>query len=369
MNIKDYQLPEPGQTKDVWSVLAAETRPIVVYGMGNGADKLLSRFAAYGIRAADFFASDGFVRGHSFHGKRVLSYAEIREEYRDFVVVLSFASARPEVLRNLFSMSESVPFYMPDLPVAGGEFFDAAFYARHYHDLCEAQEMLADEESRRVFADVVRYKLSGDIRELRRHTQPKEKTLQKLLGGVELHCAVDAGAYNGDSARLLLSVTSCREIYAIEADRKNFSRLEKYAAGETRAGIHPIYGALSDRCEPMYFAVGGNRNSSFDNPSFQHRTEEVEGMTLDRLQLCPDYIKYDIEGAEAAALRGSLKTIAASRPILSVSAYHRSADLYELPFLCRQICPDYRFYLRRELSLPAWDLDLICIPMEREKGV
>ena len=48
-----------------------------MYGMGNGADKIIEVLDALGIEVADFFASDGFVRGHSFHGKKVLSFSEV----------------------------------------------------------------------------------------------------------------------------------------------------------------------------------------------------------------------------------------------------------------------------------------------------
>ena len=86
-----YMLPEYPFMRDVWDILAAESRPIVVYGMGNGAEKLIRRFDRYGIKISDFFASDGFVRGHSFAGFRVKSFSEIKETYSDFVIVLSFA--------------------------------------------------------------------------------------------------------------------------------------------------------------------------------------------------------------------------------------------------------------------------------------
>ena len=66
---------------DLWRYLADQKeKAIVMYGMGNGADKILAVCERYGIEVSDFFASDGFVRGHSFHGKRVLSYSEAKEK-------------------------------------------------------------------------------------------------------------------------------------------------------------------------------------------------------------------------------------------------------------------------------------------------
>ena len=63
---------------DLWHYLKTADKPILMYGMGNGADKILKVCESYGIEIADFFASDGFVRGHSFHGKVVLSYSQAK---------------------------------------------------------------------------------------------------------------------------------------------------------------------------------------------------------------------------------------------------------------------------------------------------
>ena len=76
--------------RDIWEYLANTDKPIVMYGMGNGADKILNVCNSKNIDIKDFFASDGFVRGHSFHGKRVLSYSETKEKYGsgNFIVLL-----------------------------------------------------------------------------------------------------------------------------------------------------------------------------------------------------------------------------------------------------------------------------------------
>ena len=51
MQTCELSLPTYPVECDVWDVLSRESRPIVVYGMGNGADKLFSRFEKYGIRS------------------------------------------------------------------------------------------------------------------------------------------------------------------------------------------------------------------------------------------------------------------------------------------------------------------------------
>ena len=65
------------KSETLWDKLKNETRPIVVYGMGNGADKIFALCEKHGIHIADIYASDEFVRGHSFHDIRVKTYSEI----------------------------------------------------------------------------------------------------------------------------------------------------------------------------------------------------------------------------------------------------------------------------------------------------
>ena len=75
-----------------------------------------------------------------------------------------------------------------------------------------------------------------------------------------------------------------------------------------------------------------------------------------------DYIKYDVEGAEAAALRGSAETIRRFRPALRVALYHRGEDLFALPLLLRELAPEHDFFLTRPAGYPLWDLDLVALP-------
>jgi DNA repair protein RecN (Recombination protein N) len=67
-------------------------------------------------------------------------------------------------------------------------------------------------------------------------------------------------------------------------------------------------------------------------------------------------------GAEYEALIGSLETIERARPVLLVSLYHRSRDIYFLPKFLESRILGYKFYLRRLRSVPAWELNLILIP-------
>ena len=358
-------LPTYPCQSDIWDNLREEKRPIVVYGMGNGADKLINRLNAYGVEISDFFASDGFVRGHSFHGKRVKSFSEIKETYSDFVILLSFASNRSEVLKMLSDIDKSYALLIPDMPVTDEcEYFDREFYNLHYEEIKEAYLSLSDEDSRCAFASIVNYKLSGKMSYLLGAYTTKDE-LYTLINQAEISSVIDAGAYNGDTVMEALKYfTSLKNVVAIEADPKNYKRLLKNIENIEGVKIEALNSAVWNTGGEGSFSSGGNRNSSVSSTvSYQHKDAVISLLKIDTLDIEEvDYIKYDVEGAEYEALLGSHKVIKEKRPVLLVSLYHRSRDIFFLINYLKREYAEYEFYLRRLLCVPAWEIDLIMIP-------
>ena len=354
MNFKDFG--------DLWEYLAAQKeKSIVMYGMGNGADKILDVCDLYGIEIADFFASDGFVRGHSFHSKRVLSYSEAKEKYGadKMIVLLSFASSLPSVLELIYEVAGECELYAPDVPVCGGTLFCRAFYEENKEKIAAARALLADDRSKEIFDKVISYKLSGDIRYLRDAQSEKDEVYRSLLSAESIETAIDAGAYNGDTARELSAYAPrLKRIFALEPDRRNFRKLSEYAESETGFEVTPIKCAAWKESATLLYDSSGNRNAGLNTGA--KKTVEVDAVAIDSLTSeRVDYVKYDVEGAEKEALLGSVNTIKAHRPALLVSAYHRSEDIFELPLLLASIEPSYKLYLRRYPYIPAWDLNII----------
>lgn len=357
-----YELPNYPCGEDIWDRLAAETRPIVVYGMGNGADKLIKRFDKYGIKIADFFASDGFVRGHSFHGMRVKSFSEIKESYDDFVIVLSFASNRKDVLDMLIKINEDFEMYVPDMSIANEEeYFDREFYNENYNEIVKAYDSLADTDSKNAYAAMINYKLTGKMKYLLDAYSEVEE-IYSLMPKENIRVAIDAGAYNGDTAReMKANFPNLKKIYAIEPDKRNFKKLSIYSEAEIKIEVQPINAAVWSECAVGEFSDSGNRNSTLSaTASFEHKETEIPLIAVDSLA-CEkiDYIKYDVEGAEYEALVGSDSVIKRDAPTLLVSIYHRSRDVFYLVNMLSSAYPDYKLRLRRTLCVPAWEINLI----------
>ena len=365
---------------DLWEYLKDTDKKIVLYGMGNGADKIISVAERYGIEISDFFASDGFVRGHFFHGKRVLSYSETKEKYgaSNIIVLLSFASSLPEVLENIYKIADECELYAPDVPVYGDEIFNFEFYTKNLDKINEARAIFSDDESRRIYDNIIKYKLYGKISYLRDAESSPDECYNEILNAASIKASADLGAYNGDSIRELMRYAeNLSRVIAFEPDRRNFKKLCEWASGIDGVEIIPQnLGAWSGR-ETLYFDGSGNRNASmtqntsaFSDAINQRKKKiiEVEADSLDNI-LCGggvDYIKYDVEGSEYEALCGSAETIRKYSPSLLVSLYHRSADIFSLPLFIKEMNPEYSLYLRRFRYIPAWDINLYAVKKSLE---
>ena len=77
---------------DLWTYLKTQNKPIVLYGMGDGADKILNVCLEKNINVSGVFASDEFVRGQSFRGYKVKTYADTKLEFGDIIILVSFAT-------------------------------------------------------------------------------------------------------------------------------------------------------------------------------------------------------------------------------------------------------------------------------------
>lgn len=350
-----------------WERLRQTDKPIVLYGMGNGADRILTIMERLGIPCADFFASDAFVRGQSFHGVRVKTLAEIETLYDDIVVVVAFAAQDRPTMARIRALAERYELYVPDLPVVEGELFDRDFLAAHLAEAEDALSLLVDGRSRQIYLDLMEHRLTGLLPPLLRTECDRAETLEELLPLGKEERFFDLGAYNGDTVEEFLARAGgdFAAIHAVEPDEKSFAKLRARMARlglaeDARVQLHRA-AAWKERAM-LPFAAGAGRGSALSQWG-----RETPAVSLDELagRQSITLIKLDVEGSEREALLGAARTLRRHRPRLLLAAYHRSHDLFTLPPLVEQLTGGgYRFYLRRFPYIPAWEINYICVPAD-----
>ncbi len=334
--------------QELWQYLKTAKKPIVLYGMGNGADKIIKVLEEKDIAFKGVFASDGFVRQKLFHGHKISSYDELKQKFGDMIVLLCFGSSLNNVIENILKIAAEQELYAPEVAVIGGGLFDGEFLKSHKDELKWVYNRLADDISKKTFESLIYYKLSGKINYLFDCEVTPDEPYNSFLR-LSNECFLDLGAYNGDT--VLEFAERCpnyKSIFAVEPDKKTFKKLLKNT--EMLEGFTPINACITDCCKTVNFNMLGGRNSVLGGGK-----DMIEAISVDSLNINPTYIKMDIEGQEINGISGAESTILKHKPKMLISAYHRTDDLITIPKAVLQIRSDYKIYLRHFSYLPAWD--------------
>ncbi len=351
--------------KDLWQKLKEEKPPVVLYGMNNIAEKVAAKLSENGVDISGIMVSEAFLKEKCFLGFPLETLAQIEARLKDFVILLCFGTDRPEVLAQIREISAKHPLYAPDLPVAGDGFFDEEYYQKHRPQFEALAERLADDQSRRVLKNTIRYKLSGDLSYLFAIETPEEECWKLALPCTDL---LDLGAYTGDTAALFERlVPDYHTIFAAEPEERNFRKLADFAKDRLR--IRTLRCGVGDRNESVLFPKGSGRGSGAKKyiPTDFFTVDELcrkENLPTDSL-----LVKMDLEGWEEKAIRGAAQLIRNHHPNLLIAAYHRLDDLWRIPAQVLSLYPDYLVYLRHSPCIPAWENNYVFVNKNTDEQI
>ena len=235
-----------------------------------------------------------------------------------------------------------------------------SFLLEHLGDLRRTHARLADDASRQCFEQLVAFRM-GLNNDYSGFTHPDAQyfntlTLPQLTS--EGLSYLDGGAYNGDSFIELLQHRLVAQAWLFEPDPANFNKLCQVVRQRHLPGLClPL--ALADAYRLLRFNSGLGEAGNVDPEG----DEGIAAVAIDDLLggTRVDMLKLDVEGSEVSALLGAARTLRDSRPVLAISAYHRPEDLWVLPDLLAELCPDYRLYLRQHTN-NSFDLVLYGVP-------
>ena len=376
-------LPFINEENTLWEYLKTAGKPVVLYGTGDGADKVLARLAETGVPVSGIFASDEFVRGQQFHGFTVQAYSELLALREKVIVLIAFASELPDVLERFYKLASVHETYAPHVPVfSGEETVTAAWIKKYERELQTVYERLADAVSRETFASVLNYKLSGKLSYLQACTTNRAEDLRTLFSFGREETYLDLGAYNGDTVQEFLQLTHGRykKIIALEPDPKNYKKLTDYVRQYELKNVTCLQAGVWNDCGSLELNGKGGRQSTFweaDRSGFatqnlsqtcsmkkKVKKQQVNVVSVDAVlgNDHADYMKFDVEGVEKEALEGAAGHLMpdgnGALPKLLVAAYHHDEDLFALPLLLWKLQPEYKIYLRKHPYVPAWEINI-----------
>lgn len=160
---------------------------------------------------------------------------------------------------------------------------------------------------------------------------------------------LDCGANVGCFTRRALTL-GARLVVAIEPGPDNLECLQRNLASEIAAGKVIVYphGLWHSEGNLRMSGSGVGWRVSDDDAGDAPGSLTIALTTIDKLRAelrleRVDFVKMDIEGAEAAALQGAHATLANCRPTLAIAGYHNREDSETIPRAVRAAWPDCQF--------------------------
>ncbi|MCI8691098.1 MAG: FkbM family methyltransferase [Oscillibacter sp.] len=139
------------------------------------------------------------------------------------------------------------------------------------------------------------------------------------------------------------------KIFAFEPDPVSVSICEKNLSIRNIRDFHLIQAGLSNQIGKAVFRTGlyncshiVKEDSTGENLLSLPLTTVDHTVGKERI----GFIKMDIEGAEFDALHGAKGVIVRDKPLLAISAYHRTGDMLAIMDYLHDLVPEYRFWLR-----------------------
>ncbi|WP_347268525.1 FkbM family methyltransferase [Paracoccus sp. (in: a-proteobacteria)] len=353
------------------------SRPCWIFGAGSFGRSLASAMQARGIAVAGFVETT--PRTGAALGLPVLDWRALAREAPQAQLALGIFN-RDTPYDQLLALPAAAGFDPPLMPwtlyeplaqALGWRFWlsPRALLLNGLERIAQVAQRLADAESVRTLYRICAFRLGLDMAYASFRSADRQYfnalTLPALHGRAITY--VDCGAYDGDSFDDLLAQPgiACTQAFLLEPDPANYARLTQRVAAQ--AVCLPL--AAAQAHGSLLFQTGQGEACTLvnGNPAAGGGMgASVTAVALD--ELLPGthvhFIKFDIEGAEAQALRGAQQLIGRCRPVLAVSLYHNPQDIWELPELLFELCGEgYRFHIRQH-GCNSFDSVLYAVPYQ-----
>ena len=222
----------------------------------------------------------------------------------------------------------------------------------------EARSLLSDEDSRQLYDAFISFCCQDKV-----YNFPKIAPIPyfptDLPRWSENLRIIDCGAYSGDTILSALDnkykIESC---YCFEPDPENFLKLARTLKAIRNSFCWPC-GVFSSN-KILKFSSGGDTGSAISNEG----DISIQCVALDDVipNCSPNLIKFDIEGSEQAALKGAKNLISKYRPMMAISVYHLSTDIWKIPLYINNVLGSGSQYFLRRHSRSIADTVLYIYP-------
>ena len=344
------------------------SKKLVIFGLGDFAKACEKALKKKGYSVYGFLVSTKTIDSHN--GTNVFALDEfIGEDTQVIVGVFNREHPYVTILEAVESRGCIDILFPWDIYSTLGDdlgwqywLSEPEFLYKNLDKIKKIYNVLGDELSRSTLLNTVKFRMGLNLDYSLFRSDDEQYFNQLTLEPLKKTAInyVDGGAFDGDSYLELVKLYNVGEAYLFEPDMENFSKLkDNLSKVKSRHSLMPL--ALSDEYKILSFSGQGEGSHIDSSGGGVKIAAAALDDVLGGVEL--NFLKLDVEGAEADALCGAQTIISQSKPVIALSAYHKPQDLWELPNLISSISPDYTFYFRQHYY-NSFDIVLYAIPLD-----
>lgn len=356
-------------------------RNIICFGAGAKLCQALELLDCVNIKPTIICDSNPMLWGTTIcYGEdvyEITDYDDIKNGLNDYIILLTMSSHNAWEVYQLLRMKEEngniVQFCNPFK--VDHFLLQSQNIEEHLNDYERFYNKLEDDVSKEIFLLNLQYKITGNMMRLYELTNGSTFFDKDIIGFHTNAVYVDVGAYTGDTVCDFLQYAGWggyAHIYAFEADRGNYSALERFVKYGRIKNITLFNQALwSERGKVTFYSITDNREILYDSPNLfrsvddaidrstlmemqekgkKYKQEEIRTEKLDDFLMGnkPTMMKVNALAADFEILKGSRGIIEAYKPIVILEHGVKPENLLDIMFFLSNIRSDYSFYLRQK---------------------
>lgn len=336
-------------------------KEVYLFGAGVGGSRTSRILNERRIENITFVDNNKQKQGTLFCDREVIAPATLAERYREGgqMHIVITAGEGTVMMRQLLALGisqEDVSIFDTSQIMHTED--NQKFLLEYEKKITKVFSLLQDEYSKKVLMSLLNYRLTLDFAELQDIYEEDEEQyfapdLVDFSGKMENCVFVDAGTYDGLTVKEYMQRCGGKygKVICFEADENNVNTIKQNFAewNIERADIYAL-GLWSEKTVLKFDAIGSGSGRISDEGTVSLNVDALDHV-LKHENI--DFVKMDIEGAEVEALKGAKELISMQKPILAISVYHNPGDIFEIPLLIHEICPEYKLYLRHYRQFSA----------------
>lgn len=329
--------------------------PTVLFGFGGMVYRIYQSLHDMGLPILYICDNNPAKQGISFMEAKVISFSQLKQIYKDCNILINVRTHKfaEQIKNQILSDGQFQHIYNFELYYPLGNLVKKSL-ADNADSISSVYNMLADEKSRNSYIDKLNYLVTKDAKYANKVVESEEYFPADIFDISDHECFVDMGAYDGaDSIRLKNKFGGIQKAWCFEPDPNNFMILQENTTAH--ADIICEQAAVWSKTKKLSFAASGTMGSGV----YENGATKVNGIAIDDYfkNQKITFLKMDVEGAEIEGLKGAAHTIATQMPKLAICIYHLVDHHWEVPLLIKQICPQYKLYLR---NLDETGIETVC---------